>query len=341
MKKILIIRFSSIGDIIQCMSVTGALRKCYPDADIHWVTRSDMSEILYTDPDIDQVWAFDKEEGLQGLIRLGRSLQAQAYDLVYDAHRNLRSAVLCNMLSPWYRRLFGDCPRLLIRRKMRLRRILFFAFKWRSMLPTPFRGAESFLAPLVTGLDVEGKCTIQADKAWVFDKAMMDATESLLGDFHGEELITLVPSAAWPLKRWPVAYWCTLVQELKTHRFIILGGPKDEFCREIAAVAADRCLNLAGRTSLMQSLYVVYCSNYVVAGDTGFLHGADLFGIRGLALIGPAAFGYPSGTSLQVLEQDLPCKPCSKAGEKKCVHKEYQACMRQILPEEVIAKIKG
>ncbi len=321
------------------MTVTGVLRKAYPGADIHWVTRSDMADMLHTDPDINRVWAFDKREGFRGLWKLAGKLKREQFDVVYDAHQNLRSAVLCHVLTPWWRILLNRSPRLLVRRKMRLRRLLFFKFKFRSLIPMPFKGAESFVSPVVKGLQLK-QDSEPCHKEWRFPSALQETVNDLLKGFSSPETITLIPSAAWPLKRWPVDYWKELVGSLPHCKFLILGGPADDFCEEIAAANPGICLNLAGKTSLMDSFYIVSQSALVISGDTGFLHAADLFGVRGIALIGPAAFGYPSGNSIEVIERSLSCKPCSKAGEKPCTNKEYQACLRQISPAEVAVKTR-
>ena len=89
-------------------------------------------------------------------------------------------------------------------------------------------------------------------------------------------MVTLVPSANWEMKRWPVAYWKALVALLPEYRFVILAGPKDTFCEEIRSAAPERVINLAGKTSLMESSYIVLRSNLVISADTGFMHAADL-----------------------------------------------------------------
>lgn len=90
--KILIIRFSSIGDIIQCMGIIGGLRRRFgTDAEIHWVTRKDMTGTLATDTRINRIWAFDKKTGLKGLLSIAVELRKERFDYIYDAHSNIRS----------------------------------------------------------------------------------------------------------------------------------------------------------------------------------------------------------------------------------------------------------
>ena len=88
--------------------------------------------------------------------------------------------------------------------------------------------------------------------------------------------------------------------------FVVIGGPDDAFCEEIAQTDPQRVVNLAGRTNLSESFYVVFRAEKVVSGDTGFLHAADVFRRSTVALLGPTAFGYPTNNEVVVLVSDLP-----------------------------------
>ena len=90
MTKFLIIRFSSIGDIIQCMGIIGGIRERFADVEIHWITRKDMVGTLSMDGRIDKIWAFDKETGLAGLLKMAADLRKEHFDYIYDAHSNIR-----------------------------------------------------------------------------------------------------------------------------------------------------------------------------------------------------------------------------------------------------------
>lgn len=336
--KILIIRFSSIGDIIQCMSVTRGIRQKYPDADIHWITRRDMAQILYTDPSINKVWEFDRESGIRGLIAMGRELHQLRFDVVYDAHLNIRSFILrlcLGFISKWS--LYGKST-LVVRKKERLNRLLFFNFNKRNALPMPFRGMISFQKPLrPLGIYF----TNIRDKKWTFPVRVQERIEKLLNEYHlaDQPFITLIPSAAWELKRWPVEHWQELVRSMQTVRFVIIAGPDDVFTKEIEEVAPERVVNLYGKTSLIESFYLVNRSHVVVSADTGFLHAADLFGIESVAFMGPTAFGHTTGKTVKILELDLPCRPCSKEGKSKCKLAENKKCLVDITPKLVKQEI--
>lgn len=119
MAKFLIIRFSSIGDIIQCMNVVNGIKNHFPDAEIHWVARKDMGSFLNMDKRIDRVWGFDKKAGVKGLLRMAKELKAEKFDYIYDAHSNIRSNILKAVLLPPFYSLFPRGPHYTLRSKER------------------------------------------------------------------------------------------------------------------------------------------------------------------------------------------------------------------------------
>lgn len=338
-KKFLIIRFSSIGDIIQCMTTVDGILNHYPDAEIHWIARKDMSSFLAMDQRIHKVWGFDREKGFKGLLTQAKQLKKEKFDFVYDAHSNVRSIILKTILTPLWKRCFGIGPKFTMRSKDRIKRILLFKFGI-DRFPMPFKGMLSFRKPLEKwGINDYSK----VNEDWFFPadlkkKMNLQVFESLKGE--NNKLVTLVPSAAWKMKRWPVSHWQKLVSLLPDYNFMILAGPDDVFCKEIEAEAPNRVLNLSGKTNLLESCYLVQKSNLVISGDTGFLHAADKFKVKSLSLMGPTAFGFTTGNHIKTLEVDMKCRPCTKDGSGKCKMKIYQQCMVDITPKWVADEVK-
>ncbi len=321
--KFLIIRFSSIGDIIQCMDVINGIKNHFPDAEIHWIARKDMASFLAMDKRIDHIWAFDKKEGLKGLLRMAELLKKEDFDYIYDAHSNIRSNILKFKLGSFFRKR----PAIVLRKKERRKRFLLFKLGI-NRFPWPFRGRISFRKPLARWGITDFSSTYDD---WHFPEGFgLKFSETI-----DSRTITLVPSANWPKKRWPVGHWQKLIGLLPEYHFILLAGPADDFCEEIKNAAPERVQNLAGQTSLLESCYLVLHSRLVISADTGFLHAADVFNVPALALLGPTAFGFPSGKNSTVLEIPLPCRPCSKDGSGKCKLPCYQQCMTDITPQWV------
>ncbi len=336
-KKVLVIRFSSIGDIIQCMSIIEPV-KYQLNAELHWVCRSDFSQMLSTNPNVDKIWSYERVSGLKGLINIVSLLRKEEFDYIYDAHQNIRSSIIKMLIGVFKP---NSKTKLVVRRKHYIRRICFFDLKIKKALKMPFKAVESFQKPLLDwGIDFSK--TYQTD--WNFADEVILKGNSLIGNiFKEKKCLTIVPSAAWPLKRWPILYWQRLVKKLPDYKFIIIAGPNDTFTDEIKSIAPDRIINLSGKTSLQESFYVISQSQMVISADTGFLHAADLFKINSIALMGPTAFGYPTGKTVKVLEVNgLKCRPCSKAGDTKCKMPDgYRACLMGITPDLVIKTINS
>ncbi|MCB0364486.1 MAG: glycosyltransferase family 9 protein [Bdellovibrionaceae bacterium] len=328
--KILIIRFSSLGDIIQCLTAADHLAARFPGAPIHWVTRSDFAELVATHPQLQKTWSLDRKGGLSALLRLAQELRRQNFTHLYDAHSNVRSHILS-----WILRFPGPgrIPHFLRRGKSRLKRWLLFRLGWK-LLPWPYHGAQSFVWPL-------GPWGIKWDTKHSHGLNLTDLkpdTRQLL-KWPASECLLLAPSAAWEMKRWPVDYWQTLIAHLPQAKFMILGGPQDHFLDEIQKVAPERVQNLAGLLSWNESARLVSECGGLVSGDTGLLHLGDYLGRPTWALIGPTAFGFPSWPNSHTFEVDLPCRPCTKDGRGECRIKEVRKCLIDIKPESVASEL--
>lgn len=318
--KLLIIRLSSFGDILQTLSVPKRCKDSLPNSEVHWLVRKDFAQLLDKNPSIDRIHSFDRKNGLFDFIKLCFALRKENFTHIYDAHNNIRSSIF---LMTHIDRFLLKGVKVVQRSKNRLKRFLFFTFRI-NMLPTPFKAQLSFLDPIAKW----GVIPNPAAGAQLFPTGSISIQLP-------KEYIAIAPSAAWPMKRWPIQNWKHLVKLLTDIPIVILGGPEDLFCSEIADVAPSRTLNLAGKISLIESCYVVSRSKLSIAADTGILHAADILAHPNIGLIGPTAFGYPSHSNSKVLEVNLDCKPCSKDGRGKCQNPIYQRCMIDITPESV------
>lgn len=329
-KKILLIRFSSIGDVTQALSVPSRLKEL--SAEIHWVTRDDVAILIEGHPAVARIWRLEKREGISGLIRLISALRREKFTHVYDAHNNLRSRLITFGLG-----LTSSPPRVLRRSMKRWKRFMLLRFH-RNLFRRPFSGQRDFLEPLA---------------AWGLGEELPPPPQIFCGRPHEAEAreflarenlrspIGLVPSAAYALKRWPLDSFRDLIRALPREQFLVFGGPNDTFTEELVAAAPDRVRNLAGKLSLAQTTaYVAQC-RAVVANDTGVLHIAEQLGVPAVALMGPAPFGFPSRPTTRILERDLPCRPCSKHGQGPCVNPEYQKCLRDISVHEVRSAVQA
>ncbi len=333
--KILIIRFSSIGDVTQALSIPGKLAELAGPGqpmEIHWVTRQDLAPLLDGHPKITKIWTLDRKSGLGGLWQLIFDLKKQRFTHIYDAHNNLRSHVLSWFLRPplALSRIFAP-PFFIRKSQKRWKRFLLFRFRI-NRYQMPFSGQRDLLEPLTAwGLDSQSP---PAPQLFVPAKTL-ETTQALLTDKGFQRFVALAPSAAFALKRWPLEHFKKLIQLNPDRTFVCLGGPEDHFIRELVSVAPNRVLSLAGELPLQQSAAVIALSQGLVSNDTGLLHMGEQLGIKTIALMGPAPFGFPSRPNTRILQLNLNCRPCSKHGQGPCVNEKFHRCLVDITPEQV------
>ncbi len=326
--KILIIRFSSIGDVTQALSLPYLIKKKHPAAEIHFLTRSDFEDIIRCSKDVDQIWSLDKHKGVSGLWQMIQKLKQENYTIVYDAHNNLRS---------FFVRLFLNPKIKVVKPMYRMKRFLLLNFKI-NLFPEPFSGQMDLIRPLQQ-IDITSE--IPQTQMMVLPEKIVQETKKLLSskglkDIDFASFYVFVPSAAHFFKRWPIKHWLQLAQKNPAKKIIVLAGPNDTFTSELNTL--PNVINLTGLTSLLQSAAVIQLAEKIVTNDTGMLHFSEQLGKKTIALMGPAPFGYPSRTktTTTLIEKQLKCKPCSKHGQGPCVNKIYfHECMDSITPEEV------
>ncbi|MFK8138121.1 MAG: glycosyltransferase family 9 protein [Bdellovibrionales bacterium] len=332
-KKVLIVRFSSFGDVVQSMVAIEAIKSNYPEAEIDFVTRNDYYSLVKNNPLLSNTYCFDKKSGFRGLLELNKWIKSKKYTHIYDAHNNTRSNLL------WALGFINRCiqgTRWIQRPKNRWKRFLLFNFKI-NRFPWPFVLMKSYLAPLAPlGVSKE----LPMSKHLYLDSSSKDKAKELCSIFS--EYIVLAPSAAWELKRWPIEYWTQLIKLKPEENFVLLGGPQDDFIEEIRQAAIEtkedenRILNLAGKTTYSESCSVIEGAKTIIGGDSGLTHVGDSFKIKTICLIGAAAFSHPAHSTTHVLNSQLSCQPCSKDGRGECKNKIYKKCLYDISPKKVI-----
>ncbi len=220
--KVLIMRFSSFGDVLQTLSVAGRLAEAYPQAEIHWVTRAEFVPLIRLHPQVKTVWSVEKGAGLKDLYALSCRLRAQKFTHIYDAHNNLRSHLLSLMLNGvggW--RVWTGQHKFLRRSIYRFKRFLLFRFH-KNLFPKPFSGQFALLEPLKAwGLEPQAPKPPQL----FLDPLLDQKVKALLP----AEYVALAPSAAFALKRWPMEHWKTLIAHFDKTKFVVLGGRKTSF----------------------------------------------------------------------------------------------------------------
>lgn len=335
-QKILILRFSSLGDIVMTTAMVRSLRKAFPRARIDMVVRADFLDLIRQNPHLDGRIGLRRASGIRGLIRLLKRLNRERYDLVYDAHRSLRSTFLMAFVKAPLKRYFE---------KHYVRRGLALTFKLR-LLKESRRFLERFVEPL-NDLGVEydrGGPEIYLSSAWLAKSS--EIHKAAFPSECSELEIGLIPSAQWPGKRWPSARFrelLKLLMERTRHRVIVFGGREDFFCKTIAeGMPPERVLNTQGLLTLGESAAMLSNCRLVVANDTGLMHLADGLSIPSVLIFGPtsAELGcLPFHPLTQVLEHSLWCRPCSKNGQAPCI-RSRRHCLERTTAQDAFEAVE-
>ena len=328
MLTILLVRFSSIGDVLLTTPLVRALHRRHPEAALLYVTKRGMAPLVSDNPHLSDVVTLEPGEPLRHLAGRLRPLRA-THGL--DLHGSLRSAAL-RLLVPtsW-------CGYA----KRRLARTLLISTKidgYRARLPVAERYFEA-----ARGLDVTpdggplefhiGAGARERADVWLGQRGL-----------SGGRLAALAPGAAHATKRWPVAHWLALAQRLRDlgHRPIVLGGTDDRgVALQLAAGgAAD---NAAGEFSLQETGALLAACRVLVSGDTGLMHMATAVATPVVALFGPTVeeFGFfPYRARAVVLDRPLACRPCSPTGTPTCPLRHHR-CLHDIPADEVVSAVAG
>ncbi len=330
--KILILKPSSLGDVIQTMPVLRLLKLHFRDAQIFWWIDAALAPLLEGDPDLAGIVRFErkrwgKPQHWPEMLRSIRWLRAQNFDLVIDLQCLARSGAFA-----WLAR--GKFLVGLDEVREGARGFYDLAVPRKSFHTHAVDWYLSVLPPL----------GVPADKNfdWLPERPEIAAAVNSKLKTQNSKLILLQPGARWKNKRWPVQHFAELVRALAKKfpaaHFAILGDRGDQPLGEIISQAApEKVLNLCGATSLPEMIEWVRRCDLMITNDTGPMHAAAALGKPLVALFGPTEPRRtgPYGQLESVLRLDLPCSPCLKPD---CAYEKTDECLRALSPALVLVR---
>jgi ADP-heptose:LPS heptosyltransferase len=318
--KFLIIRFSSIGDIVLTTPVVRCLKKQVPGVEIHYLTKKQFASLVDHNPYIDKVHLFD--DNLSSLIQ---RLKEEQYDYVLDLHHNLRSQVIKSRLG--ILAFSFD--------KINFKKWLMVNFKLNRL---PARHIVDRYLDTLRLFDVEN----DLKGLDYFIPSADEVSTTVLPAGFRTGYIALVTGAKHQTKQMPVDMMIQLCRQLE-FPVVLLGGREDHSRAEEVVKECSNSFNACGAFNLNQSASLIKQSLLVIAPDTGLMHIASALKKPVLSVWGNTipAFGmfpyFPGEGSYSYEVKDLGCRPCSKLGYKTCPKGHFK-CMREI-PVTDIAKM--
>ncbi len=302
--KILIIRFSSIGDILLCQPVVRSLKKTFPSTEIHIITKAAFAEWARTLKGVDRVIEFDNT-----LATIISNLRVEDYDLVVDLHNNLRSRIVTTFLARKILRSHREVAKKwwsLLTREPR--------FKYPHRIYNYYAALDS-LGIMYDGQGIDINFPRRDEKDYIL--------VSLGGSAH--------------TKRVPLRLATQLCQLMPEHRFVWIGG-SDVDVR--GTVIPDNCENLVSTLDIAQTIDKMAKAALVITGDTFTMHLSAALEKSMIVVWGSTHedFGlaplYRQGVSTHVRNvsnNNLSCRPCSTHGRTQCPLK-HMRCLNDISP---------
>ncbi|NUM30915.1 MAG: glycosyltransferase family 9 protein [Bacteroidetes bacterium] len=310
--KILIIRFSSIGDIVLTTPVVRCLKNQLKNAEIHYLTKKSYTELLEFNHNIDKLWFYENS-----LLQCLKLIRNQKFDLIIDLHNNLRTfifKIFCNTKSVAFD-------------KLNFRKFLLVNFKINKM--PNLHIVDRYLNTVRNlGIINDGKGL----DYFFSDETLKDKFNLI--EKLGTDFICIAVGGQHFTKKLPIEKLQVLISSIKS-KVVLIGDKEDAI--EISKIADnldENILNFTGKLTITQSALAISLCKILISHDTGMMHIAAALKKPVITVWGNTvpAFGmYPYYGKIDVFfenfeVQNLNCRPCSKIGFDKCPQKHF-SCM--------------
>jgi len=319
-KKILIVRLSSLGDVLLATPLVRTLVHKYK-ANVDFVVRDEYKDILKLNPNIKKLYLFTRNR--EEVRILGEQIRKENFDIIIDLQNNLRTLSLLKGVK-------GKVYRF---RKRSFQKLLLVKFKKNKLTELPQIPVRYASTLPDLRLDKDG-CEIFTD----------NNPSSLFQE--GKKYIGIAPGSKHFTKMWPEEYFIQLASMLASdgYSIAIFGGLDDrEICNKIS-LAVPFSLDLSNNNEILQTSADMKKCEAIVCNDSGLMHTAGASGVHVLAIFGSTVkeFGFtPYRTKNLIFENNsLNCRPCTHIGRDKCPLKHFK-CMNDLIPAKAYKILKA
>lgn len=307
--KILVIRLSSLGDVILTTPLLREIKSLYPRISLHFLVNENYKDVVINNPNLDKIYLYNKDKQIE--FNTG-------FDLVIDLQNNRRSRKIVKSLkSPVVSFTKPQFDKFLL--------VNFNINRFKKIIPIPVRYAST-----IPGIEVKAPPEIFTGN---ISCELINAADKKI-------TIGLAPGSRHFTKMWPEEYFLELSNKLvKTgYKVVIFGGNSDIEIGERIAKKIAGVKNLTNENELLKTVECMKNCSAIVCNDSGMMHTATAAGVPVLAIFGSTVkeFGFvPFSPESIVLENTgLTCRPCSHIGKEECPKKHFR-CMIEITPEMV------
>ena len=309
-KKILVIRLSSLGDILLTTPVLRALKKKFPESEIDFLTRESYADAINFNQNLNDVLLYENYENIKELINV---LQNKNYNFVVDLQNNFRSREVTSSL---------DIKRYKYK-KSNIKKFLLVNLKI-NLLKNYKTIPEKY---------VEAIPDLHLDK----NGLELFIPQNINSYIEGSNFIGFCPGSRHYTKMWLEEYFVELGNKLSAEGYnvVLFGGESDiEVCNRISNKILGS-VNLSNKNKLLQTAVDMKMCKLILCNDSGLMHTATAVGVPVVAMFGSTVkeFGFSpyNSNSLIIENNSLSCRPCSHIGRDKCPKKHFR-CMRELTP---------
>lgn len=323
-KRILVIKISSLGDLILSLPSLKAIRQRFPEGKIYLLTLKKYFPLLYDCPFVDEiVTVSEKYKTFKSILHISRDLRRNSFDYIVDLQNNRASHLIAYLSFP--KCSFGYSLRggIILDKKVRYNR-----------KDEPLKSQERILELL--GIRLKEKKLVFWERKSPEEKLLFPQ-DSIVG-------INLSASLKWESKNWPQTNICRLIEMINKHlpsfRVALFGSEESaQEAQKLEAMFSPHPFNVCGKTTLKDLPLRLKQLKVFITPDTATLHLASALGIPTIALFGPTdpKRHVVESENLYVFHKRLPCSYCYSS---KCKSKDKNRCMKEISPQEVFSKLK-
>lgn len=325
--KILIIKPSSLGDIIHTLPFLKAVKDSYPESQVDWVISRNLKGLLEGNPLINELIVFDKDSWkslrnpattFKEIMSFKKKLGAKYYEIIVDLQGLLRSGIITHFTPGALKIGFADAregSRFFYSRKVHV------------------DGAVHAVNKNLVLAKAIGATVKKVGFPLHINSKARDKVLEALGSIS--EYILISPSSRWQSKRWPPEYFASLISRINMP-VVITGSISDRaIVQEIKDEYPGETIDLCGKTDLKELVALINSARVIISNDSGPMHIATALNKPVIALFGPTdyektgPYGWQNNKNLNILRASVSCSPCLK---KKC---DDPICMKEITVETV------
>ncbi len=322
--KLLLIRFSSLGDVILLSSVFEGLGKHQVSFDI--LTDENNTEIFKWDRRVNRIIGIS-DYSIRNLKRIARDINNNNYDYIFDLHKVNKSFILTKFLK----------AKVIKYRKRSVLRRLSIVFKSikSKWLFVPDMYAEPFQR---IGIKIENPLP----KIHI-PEHVKERVKEILPKTH---FAVLSPGAKWEGKRYPVKKFKEIASLLKERgiQSVIVGGKEDYELGEFIRKGNEAIINLSGKLSILESMAAISFAEFAISNDSAVVHMARAVKTKVVSIFGPTHpfFGFAPGKDEGIaITLNLPCSPCSLHGKRVCKDQKCFEIEPSFIVDRALSLIKS